>query len=137
MRMALLIGVLVAAVGCGAAQSSSSALPDTQLTMSLWAQGHGKGEPTRWTLRCNPAGGTLPRPAAACRRLAAMTAPFAPLRDDLVCTDLYGGPQQAVIAGRHQGRRIWVLLSARNGCEIARWNQLAFLVGGRSAGGGA
>ena len=135
--MALLIGILVAAVGCGAAQSSSSALPDTQLTMSLWAQGHGKGEPTRWTLRCNPAGGTLSRPAAACRRLAAMKAPFAPLRDDLVCTDLYGGPQQALIAGRYQGRRIWVLLSARNGCEIARWNQLAFLVGGRSAAGGA
>ena len=100
--MALLIGVLVAAVGCGAAQTRRPPRR-TQLTMSLWAQGHGKGEPTRWTLRCNPAGGTLSRPAAACRRLAAMKAPFAPLRDDLVCTDLYGGPQQAVIAGRYQG----------------------------------
>ena len=137
MRMAFLIAVLVAAVGCGAAQSSSSAPADTQLTMSLWAQGNGKGEPTRWTLRCNPAGGTLPRPAAACRRLAAMKAPFAPLRKDVVCTDVYGGPHQALIAGRYQGRRIWVFLSARNGCEMARWNRLGFLVGGGFAGGGA
>lgn len=135
MRTALLIAVLVAAVGCGAGQSSSASTPETQLTVSLWSQGRDTGEPTRSTLRCNPAGGSLARPVAACRRLLAMKTPFAPLRADLICTEIYGGPQQAVIAGRYQGRRIWVLLAARNGCEIARWNRLGFLVGGMSAGG--
>ena len=64
-----------------------------------------------------------------------MKAPFAPIRKDLVCTEIYGGPQQAVIAGRYEGRRVWALLAARNGCEIARWKRLGFLVGSGSAGG--
>ncbi len=44
-----------------------------------------------------------------------MTNPFAPQRKNLVCTDIFGGPQQAVIAGRYKGERIWT----RSGCGTA------------------
>lgn len=137
MRVALLIAVAVAAVGWGASQGASGSTPATQLTISVWPDGRGSDSPTKWTLRCSPAGGTLPRPVAACGRLLAMTKPFAPPRRGMICTDLYGGPQQAVIAGTFKGGKVWVLLAARNGCEISRAKRLAFLTPGFSAAAGS
>ena len=135
------VAVLAAAVGCGAGQTAPGApaqTAETTLSITLWEQGREQqAAPTRWTLRCDPVGGTLPRRAAACDRLRNLAQPFAPLRKNLICTDLYGGPQQAVVAGRHEGRRVWAALAARNGCEIDRWNRLKFLLGGMSAGAGA
>ena len=131
MRVAVLIAALVAALGCGTGTSATTATESrTSLTITVWAQGRGESAPSRLTLTCSPAGGTVRKPAEVCRKLAAMPNPFAPPRKDLVCTDQYGGPQQAVVAGTYQGRRVWIALSARNGCEISRWNRLAFLVPG-------
>ena len=75
----------------------------------------------------------MPRTTATCGRLLALTNPFAPPRKNLVCTDIFGGPQQAVISGRYKGERIWTQLGLRNGCQIARAKKLAFLVPGFSA----
>ncbi len=88
---------------------------------------------TLWTLRCGPTGGTLPKRAAACQKLDTLKNPFAPLPKDLQCTDIYGGDEQALITGTHDGRRVWVMLGRRNGCEIARWRKLAFLLSGASS----
>ena len=52
---------------------------------------------------------------------------------NLVCTDQYGGPQQALIAGTHKGDRVWTMIGMRNGCDISRAKRLAFLVPGFSA----
>src|SRR5437868_5256198 len=58
------------------------------------------GAPSQhWTLRCDPAGGTLPRVAQACARLGGLADPFAPVPRDSVCTDIYGGPQVARVVG--------------------------------------
>jgi hypothetical protein len=131
--MTVLIAVAIAAVGCGASQGTAGSTPDTELTISFWPDGRGTDPPERWTLRCDPAGGTMPRAAAVCRQLYAMTKPFARRAKNLVCTDQYGGPQQAVIAGTLRGDRVWVLIGMRNGCEISRAKRLAFLVPGFSA----
>lgn len=133
MRMTVLIAVVIAAVGCGASQGTAGSTTDTELTISVWPDGRGTDPPERWTLRCDPAGGTMPRAAAVCRQLYAMTKPFARRAKNLVCTDQYGGPQQAVIAGTLRGDRVWVLIGMRNGCEISRAKRLAFLVPGFSA----
>ena len=131
MRVAVAIAALVAAVGCGAGSSATTATSSrTSLTITVWPEGRAEGNSNRLTLRCAPAGGTLPRAAEACRKLAAMPNPFAPPRKDLVCTEQYGGPQQAVVSGTYQARRVWIALGARNGCEISRWKRLAFLVPG-------
>jgi len=133
MRSALLIAFLVAAVGSGVARSAvAGTTAETQLTISFWPGGRGAEAPQRWTLRCAPVGGTLPRAAAVCRQLSALASPFAPRRKNLTCTDQYGGPQQAVITGTHKGGRVWTALGMRNGCEIARAKRLAFLVPGFS-----
>jgi hypothetical protein len=107
---------------------STPAPASADLTITYWFQGRERGTPTRWTLRCQPAGGTLPRAAEACTRLSGMKAPFRPIPSDAVCTEIYGGPQEAIVAGRYAGNRIWVKLLRRNGCEISRFNRLRFLI---------
>jgi hypothetical protein len=130
MRAALLIALLVASVGCGVGQSAPGATSETQLSISYWPEGRSAKTPQRSTLRCDPAGGTIARAPAVCRRLYGISKPFAPLRKDIVCTDQYGGPQQAIIAGTYRGNRIWTLIGMRNGCEISRAKRLAFLIPG-------
>jgi hypothetical protein len=127
------IAVLVAAAallaaGCAgrASDSSGSARPvSTALEITVLPQGTGGSKRTR-TLRC-PAGGSLPRAQNACRRLARLRDPFAPLPKNVACTEIYGGPQVAHVVGIFRGRRIIASFSRRNGCEIARWNRVAFL----------
>jgi hypothetical protein len=80
-----------------------------------------------WTLRCGPAGGTLPQPAAACTKLAKLRDPFAPVPADAVCSMIYGGPQVARVRGTYRGGTVRAVFNRRNGCEIARWKRLAFL----------
>ncbi len=95
----------------------------TALTIVVWPQGL-DGPSDRRTLRCNPTGGTLPARAAACRKLNSFADALRPIPKDVVCTDIYGGPQVARIVGRYKGRRIWVQVQRQNGCEVARWDRL-------------
>jgi subtilisin inhibitor-like len=81
------------------------------------------------TLQCNPPGGTVPRPVNACRRLEALgRAAFAPTPRDMACSQIYGGPQTALVTGLLDDARIWARVTRRDGCEIARWNRIAFLL---------
>jgi hypothetical protein len=105
----------------------------TSLTIVVWPQGL-DGPSDRWTLRCGPTGGTLPARVAACRRLNTLTNPFRPIPKDAICTQIYGGPQVARIVGTYRGRRIWVQVQRRDGCEISRWDRLRPLL---PAGGAA
>jgi len=98
----------------------------TDLRITVWPQ-RKPGPSTQRTLRCDPGSGTLARPAGACRRLAAAAKPFAPIPPDTACTQIYGGPQVALVAGTYRGTCIWTRFQRRNGCEIARWERLAFL----------
>jgi Subtilisin inhibitor-like len=136
MRVGVLIAVIAAVVGCGTSSAGTGGA-STDLRISFFAEGRTESVTSSWTLRCDPAAGSLPRRAAACQKLDTMRNPFAPLRKDLQCTQIYGGPEQAVITGTHEGRRVWVLLAQRNGCEIARWRKLSFLVGGIAPGSGS
>ena len=110
MRTALLIAVAARRRRLRRAPGAAGSTPTTELTISVLAAGPRRpSAPERWTLRCGPAGGTLPRarrrvPPAARDDDAVRT----PQRKNLVCTDQYGGPQQAVIAGTHRGSRVWV-----------------------------
>ena len=99
----------------------------TSLNVTVWPDGRGEPGRKTYTLRCNPVGGTLPRRAEACARLARMTRPFAPVRKDVACTEIYGGPEQALVTGRLRGYPVRATFNRVNGCEIARWNRVRFL----------
>ena len=86
-------------------------------------------ERVRWSLRCDPVGGTLPRRVAACRELArAGWRAFKPVAPDIACIEIFGGPQVAIVSGRVDGRRVWARLSRVDGCQIARWERVPSLL---------
>src|SRR4051812_10240252 len=106
--MAVAAVVLVVALlgGCsGGMQADSNASDRTRLTIRAWPKG-APGRPKRsWTLVC-PGGGTLPQPERACRLLAGSPPPFEPLQRGRACTQIYGGPAEALVTGTFQGRAV-------------------------------
>jgi hypothetical protein len=131
MRIAIAITALIAVVGCGAGSAARAESPaPTDLKITVWPDGRAEGDGTTYTLHCNPAAGTLPKAATACSKLGPLPRPFGPVSRNAVCTDQYGGPQQALVTGRSEGRSVWVMFSAANGCQIARSKRVAFLLPG-------
>jgi len=107
------------------AQAASS----TVLTVDYLDDSARPSERVRWTLRCEPVGGTLPRRAAACRELARLGwRAFRPVSPTMACTEIYGGPQVAFVSGRLDGRRVWARLSRVDGCQIERWVRVRSLL---------
>jgi hypothetical protein len=87
--------------------------------------------PQRWSLVCagSPTG-DHPALEQACAHLAAVEDPFAPLPDDRVCTEQYGGPQTARITGVWGGEPVDLQVSRTDGCRIAQWDSLGPLLPG-------
>jgi hypothetical protein len=86
-------------------------------------------EPESWTLTCvGFVEGSHPEAEAACAHLGGMADPFAPLPADRVCTEQYGGPQTAHVAGRWKGQPVDLQLSRVDGCSITQWDSLVPLV---------
>jgi hypothetical protein len=121
-----LLAPLIAAL----ALAGSAGPAATDLRITVWPEGP-DGEGVRvWRLRCDPPGGSLPRRATTCARLAALERPFAPVPKDVGCTQIYGGPQVARVTGTFERRRVWATFKRTDGCEISRWNRVRFLFPG-------
>lgn len=101
----------------------------TSLQITIWPNGQDHTPKRTLTLRCAPLGGTLPQRASACRQLAKLKAPFAPVPKNVACTEIYGGPAQALVTGRFRGGLVRARFNLQNGCEIGRWARLRFLLG--------
>ncbi|QCB95654.1 serine protease inhibitor [Arthrobacter sp. PAMC25564] len=97
------------------------------------------GTPANFTLVCQngaPAAESQhPSAAAACTALKANPAILSPVPagKDRVCTQQYGGPQQATVTGIVDGSSVEASFSLRDGCEIAAWNAAKDVLG--SSGG--
>jgi Subtilisin inhibitor-like len=121
---ASLVAVLLAVTAATTASAATTAT--TALRVTYWEDVAKPSDSITWTLRCNPARGSLPRPARACARLAAGGARlFARLPRNIVCTEIYGGPQRARVVGTVNGRRIFATFARSNGCEIDRWQRIS------------
>lgn len=122
------LALAAVAAACGSDDGSAAAAgPTGQLTIMVWPQGRDAGDVHRWTLECGPAGGTHPHPAKACARLAAVPHAFRPVPRDAMCTQIYGGPEEALVTGTYRGAAVRARFNRVNGCEIARWNRIAVL----------
>jgi hypothetical protein len=77
------------------------------------------------TLTCDPPGGTHPSAEQACAALQADPSALDPLPPDSVCTQIYGGPEEAEIVGTLNGEQVQATFSRQNGCEIDRWMRMA------------
>lgn len=126
--LAVLPLLLLAA--CGATEDAldpGAAAPTSELSVAYDA-GDGSA-PVTWTLVCgDPVSGGHPDAAAACAHLQGLDEPFAPLAADLICTEIYGGPQAARVTGRWAGEQVDLALARANGCAISQWEGLVPLV---------
>jgi Subtilisin inhibitor-like len=132
MRAAVFLAlVALAATGCmGRSTSGSPSVETTKANLEISVTPAGDGPTKLWTLRCGPTGGTLPHPAEACTRLSRLDDPFAPVPKKVACTAIYGGPQTAEIHGTFRGKKVDATFSRGDGCEIERWDRVAFLFPG-------
>jgi len=112
--------------------ASASSTGKDQLRIVIWPYGTESTVRSDWTLSCRPAGGTLPRPARACRRLASLDRPFAPVPAGIACSQIFSGPQVALVTGTYAGQRIWVRFRRTDSCQTERWNRVAFLFPSRN-----
>jgi len=127
MRFFLAIFALVLA-----SPSAALAAARTDLRLALWAKGEGIGSPRVLTLRCDPAGGTLPKPLGACRRLDRLAAPFAPVPAGSACSDVFSGPQVGIVTGSFRGRHVRAIFTRSDSCQTERWSRVSFLFPGVS-----
>jgi Subtilisin inhibitor-like len=141
MRVTLAVAIAASlAVGCGSAASAPGAPSGggTSLTISYWPEGNDvrstTDKPRQWTLRCDPAGGTHPADADACRKLKTLKQPFKRPQRGLMCTEQYGGPQEGTVRGTYLGTRVFASFSLVDGCQIARFKRVAFLFPGFRVG---
>lgn len=122
-------------MGCGsessddppAAGGTAPEPPATALTITFWPEGR-SGDAFEAELTCDPDGGTHPAPAEACKALRFNADALAPLPPDSICTQIYGGAQEAEISGTLDGEQIDATFSRQNGCEIDRWDRLASVI---------
>jgi Subtilisin inhibitor-like len=83
------------------------------------------GQTRRWSLRCEPAGGTVPDAAAACRLLTTDTTILRPSpATHIMCRKATGGARTFTITGTWRGKKVREVV-ADGGCELRRWSQMA------------
>lgn len=124
--LALVAVVAMAITGLAGGGAATTSAKTVSLTITSWDDEQSPAVFQRWTLRCNPVGGTLPNRKRACAKLSTMTlGAFAQVPKNVLCTEIYGGPQKAVIKGTIGSARIWSSFRRRNGCEIERWSRFS------------
>ncbi len=81
-----------------------------------------------YTLRCDPAGGTVRDPAAACARLLAGPSLFGPLPAHVACPAIMANAGRATVTGTFLGAPVHETIVA-GGCDISRWAKLKQVLG--------
>jgi hypothetical protein len=132
--LALLVLLTACASGDGGgdatgADGGAAGISQTQNDLAVDVDPGDGSEPSRWTLVCaGVAEGTHPDPETACAHLQGLDDPFAPIPDDVACTEQYGGPQRAHVTGVWGGEPVDLELSAVDGCRISQWASLGPLL---------
>jgi hypothetical protein len=113
-----------AATACGSKPEMASppaAAPKVSLDITVSTT---PGAPSKhWTLKCEPAGGTHPNPAAACAVLLKAKSPFAPLPKGVMCPMIRVGTKTAIVKGTYFGKHVDTKFTP-GGCDLAKWNQV-------------
>ena len=125
----VLIAALCAATAtaCGSGHSAgggAAAAAAHPARVSLVIQVTGTGaKAERWTLRCDPDGGTHPDPQAACDALLHARSPFAALPPHEMCPMIPAGTKIATVQGTWFGKHVDSSFN-RSGCGLPRWDKV-------------
>ncbi len=107
----------------GAAAPSSTATTPPKVSLDITVSTTPGVPPKHWTLRCDPAGGSHPDPAAACAVLLKAKNPFAPLPKGIMCPMIRVGTKAAIVKGTYFGKHVDVTFT-EGGCRLAQWEQI-------------
>jgi hypothetical protein len=126
---AALCALAVAACGSGAGPaqagpSSASASPAAKVSLVIEVTPQPGAKAERWTLQCEPTGGTQPHAATACHQLLAAKRPFAPIPHGIMCPMIATGQQTATVKGTWFGTPVDTTFSRLSGCAAVRWAEL-------------
>jgi hypothetical protein len=134
------VGVITAAgslVGCGTATAPSAGSAGSagshapaKATLSIQVIDRGQGKPTRWTLRCDPVGGTAPNPAALCKTLFGSKSTFILPRRHIMCPMILVSGKQIVVDGTWFGQKVHRVI-IDGGCDLPFFNNLSKNFGNR------
>ena len=131
---------VLTAAACGSATSTGSAAkpaaPAAKVSLTVVVKASPGATPKRWTLTCEPTGGTHPDAGAACRQLLRAKNPFAPIPRGIMCPMIAAGPQKATVTGTYFGQHVATTF-ARTGCEATKWSELGDVFGFRAGGSGS
>jgi hypothetical protein len=136
-RMILARGAAVSACALLAAACGSTAAPATsasgsgsagqaaaaKVSLDVTFSASGASAATHYTLRCEPAGGSAPHPAAACARLLTAPSLFGPRPGHIMCPMILQSDARATVSGTYLGKAVHVTI-VEGGCDLARWAKL-------------
>ena len=121
-----------AATACGSARASgqanaaaaghASAGTAAAARLVIEITSHPGAKPQRWTLTCDPVGGTHPHAREACRVLERAKNPFAPADPSMMCPPPPSSPT-ATIKGTWFGHPVDATYT-QNGCGLSRWRRM-------------
>ena len=106
----------------GAGQPAAGTRP-AAVSLVIKVTGPPGAPPRRWTLRCDPVGGTHPDAAKACRVLLHAKNPFAPPPRGIMCPMIAIGARTATVKGTWFGRPVDAIF-IQNGCGMPRWAKI-------------
>ncbi len=116
---------MLAAAGCGGSdddRSEPAPSSASELTVVLDPDGTGDKPKREAQASCGDGGD-------ACAELERLVpADFAPTPPQTACTEIFGGPDTATVAGTLDGEAVSAELSRANGCEIERFDRFASLL---------
>jgi Subtilisin inhibitor-like len=114
----------------GTSNTGTTSAAKISLTVSF--SGSASTAPRHYTLRCEPAGGTVRNAAAACTMLMKHAASlFGPLPAHIECPMIMASAGRATVTGTYLGRHVHEIL-VNGGCDVSRWAELGEIV--RTAG---
>jgi hypothetical protein len=106
-----------------AASGSASTASAAKVSLDVTFAASASRPATHYTLRCEPAGGTTPDPAAACSRLLADASLFASRPRHVMCPMIMASARRARVTGTYLGKTVRETI-VDGGCDLARWAEL-------------
>jgi hypothetical protein len=125
-QLGLGLAAALALTGCGTDDGGGSgggSPPSTDLQVTVWPAGRAAGRSETRHVVC-------PGSRASCRAVAGLdAADLAPTPPRTACAAVVGGPAQAHLEGRLNGRRVSASFDRRDSCALDRWMRLRRLLG--------
>jgi hypothetical protein len=119
----------LAVAGCGDGDDASTAESGAVTRLEVVVRPAEGADPVRRVqIECEVLGADAS--GTGCRRLGGLTrADLAPVPQDMVCAQIYGGPAVATVKGTLDGESIDARFDLGDACEIKRWRRNRDLLG--------